>query len=88
MAFDPHGAPHEPGEPEPRWVMPEAAMLVRGLGLAVLALLAGRLAVGAIRTHWLMAPLSAVLGMSSLLAGWAAVIHLTGGEKFDDHPFI
>jgi hypothetical protein len=53
-----------------------------------LALLAGRLALGAIRTHWLMAPLSAVLGMSSLLAGWAAVIHLTGGEKFDDHPFI
>ena len=25
---------------------------------------------------------------SDILAGWAAAIHLTGGEKFDDHKFV
>jgi len=31
------------------------------------------------------APLASVAGV---FAAWAAAIHLTGGEKFDDNPFV
>ena len=86
---DPHGgAPHEPAPPEPRFRPPSMEMVVRGTALAGLAVAAGWGAVSAIRASLLFAPLSAVLGAAGLLAGWAAAIHLTGGEKFDDHPFV
>lgn len=63
-------------------------MLLRGTALAGLAVAAGWTAVSAARASILLTPISAVLGAASLLAGWAAAIHLTGGEKFDDHPFV
>lgn len=80
--------PHEPAPPEPRWRMPQRPMLVRGVGLAALAATAGWLGFAGARTSWLFAPLTIGLGAVSFLAAWAAAIHLTGGEKFDDHPFI
>lgn len=84
-----HGeAPHEPAPPEPRFRPPSPEMVVRGTALAGLAVAAGWGAVSAMRASVLFAPLSAVLGATSVLAGWAAAIHLTGGEKFDDHPFV
>ena len=80
--------PHEPAPPEPRWRMPQRAMLVRGTGLAGMAIGAGWLGFGLAQRSWLFAPASLALGVVSLLAAWAAAIHLTGGEKFDDHPFV
>jgi hypothetical protein len=80
--------PHEPAPPEPRWRMPQRAMLVRGAGLAALATVAAWFGIASARTSWLLAPVTIGLGAVSLLAAWAAAIHLTGGEKFDDHPFI
>lgn len=89
MTNDPHSEmPHEPAEPEPRKLMPEPEALVRGLALtsvAVTGILLGR---GALRASWLLAPVAAVFGAASVLAGWAAAIQLTGGEKRDDHPFV
>ena len=80
--------PHEPAPPEPRFVMPAPDQLARGVALAGLAAGAGWLAFSTLRAHWLLAPASAVLGLAATLSAWAAAIHLTGGEKFDDHPFI
>ncbi|MBE0608049.1 MAG: hypothetical protein IH609_01585 [Dehalococcoidia bacterium] len=80
--------PHAPAPPEPRRLVPERPMLVRGLGMATLAcglLWAGWNAAG--RT-WLLAPAGLALAGGGLLSAWAAVIHLTGGERFDDHPFV
>ncbi len=64
-------------------------MLVRGVALLGLATALGWLAVAAFQKGGLwLAPLTAMLGGAGLLSAWAAVIHLTGGEKFDDHPFV
>lgn len=85
-----HGElPHEPAPPEPRRIIPERPMLVRGLGLALLA--AGGLWGAMLLARngpWLVKPLALLPGVIGVLAGWAAAIHLTGGEKFDDHPWV
>jgi hypothetical protein len=84
-----HGAPHEPAPPEPRRLIPEGPLLIRGLGLVAVAAAFGWLAAASLQKGgWLFSPLSAAFSLSALLAGWAALIHLTGGEKFDDHPFV
>lgn len=85
-----HGGepPHAPAPPEPRRIVPERPMLVRGLGLAALA---GGLLWAGLNTagkSWLLAPAALALAGSGFLSAWAAVIHLTGGERFDDHPFV
>jgi hypothetical protein len=36
----------------------------------------------------LAAPVAGVLGVGGVLAAWAAAIHVTGGELFDDHPWV
>jgi len=80
--------PHPPAPPEPRRIVPERPMLVRGLGLAGLAgalFWAGWNAGG---KSWLLAPAGMILGAGGVLSAWAAAIHLTGGERFDDHPFV
>ncbi len=72
-----------------RRVIPEFAMLWRGLGLLTLAAGAFAGAIGATRHGaWLAVAGVPVMGLVGLLAGWAAAVHLTGGEQFDDHPFV
>lgn len=81
--------PHKPAPPEPKRLLPEREMLWRGLGLAAVAAVAfggipkvlGRFGLAA-------APLAVLLGAMGVLAAWAAAIHLTGGERFDDHPWV
>jgi hypothetical protein len=80
----PHG--HEPA-PRERFEPPAAAMVVRGLFMAAAAILAAgaagrmaRSAPGALAAG----PLSAV----ALLLAWAGLVHLGGGAKFDDHPWV
>jgi hypothetical protein len=86
---DPHaGMPHEPAPPEPRFRVPPADQLVRGAALGGMAVAAAWLAAGSVKAHWALAPAGLVLAGMSVVAGWAAAIHLTGGEKFDDHPFV
>lgn len=81
--------PHEPVEPELRWRLPDRSMVVRGLGLGALAVagFAGAVTAGQ-RAGWLAAPVVALFGFGGGLAAWAALVHLTGGEKFDDHPWV
>lgn len=75
--------------PQPFRIIPEFPMLWRGLALAGVAAGALTGAVLAARHSPLLAfsaaPLASVAGV---LAAWAAAIHLTGGEKFDDNPFV
>lgn len=89
MSIDPHAEmPHEPAPPEPRKLLPEPEALVRGVGLAGVAVAAAWLARASFRANWLLTPVAAVFVAVGILAGWAGAIHLTGGEKFDDHPFV
>ena len=85
-----HGWPHEPAPPEPRHLLPERSMLIRGVTLLALAIGALIAAVGSVqKAGWLAAvSVAPVLALIGLLAGWAAAIHLTDGEKFDDHPWV
>lgn len=69
--------------------MPESGTLVRGLGLGALAAGFGVAAVVSIqKLGVLAAPLAGLLGLGGALAAWAAAIHVTGGELFDDHPWV
>lgn len=85
---DSHELPHEPAPPEPRFRPPPPDQVGRGIALGALAVGAGWLALAAARTHWLLAPVTLVFAAAGVLSAWAAAIHLTGGEKFDDHPLI
>lgn len=80
--------PHEPAPPEKRRLVAEPPLLARGVALGALAVGAGWLGIAALQKSALLAPLAAALGIVGALAGWAAAIHVTGGEKFDDHPFV
>ena len=80
--------PHEPAPPEKRRLVAETPLLARGVALGALAVGAGWLGIAALQKSALFAPLAAALGIVAALAGWAAAIHVTGGEKFDDHPFV
>lgn len=86
------GAPpgHDPAPPPPRVTVPDAGSVARGAGLAGLAAVAAMGAVVSVqRFGWLLAaPVAAILGFAGVLAAWAAAIHVTGGEKFDDHPWV
>lgn len=83
---------HDEDHPSPRppdftfWSNP---LLPQGLGLAGLALAALWLIVKVAKASVLLvALLGPVLAVVSVLAAWASAIHLTGGEKFDDHPWV
>ncbi|MCC7365998.1 MAG: hypothetical protein IT303_16660 [Dehalococcoidia bacterium] len=80
--------PAKPVPPEEERLLPEWAMLWRGLVLAWLAvvLLVGGLRL--VRAAWLLLPVALPLIAGAALAAWAAAIHLTGGEKFDDHELV
>ncbi len=59
-------------------------LLWRGAALGGLAAGLGAGAVKLLKVSTLLAPGAAVLGLGAVLAGWAALVHLTGGERFDD----
>ena len=80
--------PHPPAPPEPRRFVPERPMLVRGLGLAALAATLLWTGLNTAGKSWLLAPAGLLLAAGGLLSAWAAAVHLTGGERFDDHPFV
>ena len=81
--------PHKPAPPEPRRIVPEWPLLSRGLALAAVGLGAFAGWATLARRGWLPALVTApALAAVGVLAAWAAVIHLTGGEKFDDHPWV
>ncbi len=81
--------PHKPAPPEPKRLLPEWPLLSRGLALAAAAGAAWAAAGWLVRRAPLAGSLPAVglAGVGALFA-WAAAIHLTGGEKFDDHPWV
>ena len=84
-----HDLPHDPAPPGRRQLVPPGPILVRGVALLGLATALGWLAVTVSQKGGLwLSPLTALLGAAGLLSAWAAVIHLTGGEKFDDHPLV
>ena len=80
--------PHEPAPPEPRRIVPAAPLLIRGLALAAFMVASLWIAFEAIRKSLFLVPVGAAFALVGSLAGWAAAIYLTGGEKHDDHPFI
>lgn len=80
------GTPHPPAPREPRDLLPPWPIFIRGLVLLAMAFTLIAFAWKVVRLSLILgAPVSVVLGVAGLLAAWAAAIHLTGGEKFDDH---
>jgi hypothetical protein len=82
-------AQHDPVPPVRRFERPDNGSLVRAIGLLVLSLGSFFGAVNSL-THFgtIMAPVAAVLGTVGMLSMWGAMIHVTGGERFDDHPWV
>ena len=83
MSFE--GAPEVPPPPQRR--IPEFALLWRGLALCLLAI-AALWGAGTTAKHALTAPIAVVFSVVAVLAAWAGAIQLTGGENFDDHPWV
>jgi hypothetical protein len=85
-----HGElPHDPAPPDAPFDFWRNPLLPQGAGLAGISAASQWLLARAFRAHWMLGILALpVLGVAALLAAWAAAIHLTGGEKFDDHPWV
>ena len=84
-----HPFEHEPAPPEETKFIPDARVAMRGVGLGVVA--AGLATVAAITVRkfgWFALPIVPVLGIGAVFSAWAALIHITGGEKFDDHRWV
>ncbi|WP_322796380.1 hypothetical protein [Tepidiforma sp.] len=75
---------HEHGPRPGGPAVPPAALLWRGAGLLGLGAGLGWLGWRLVRASLLSAPAGLALIGGGLLAAWAAAIHLTGGEQFDD----
>ncbi|GAB4329638.1 MAG: hypothetical protein Kow0010_14170 [Dehalococcoidia bacterium] len=85
-----HPAPETPGDAGAghAFTLPPGDALVKGVALAGLSLGALVAAGRTLRASLLFAPAALVLAGLGALAAWAAAIQLTGGEKFDDHPWV
>ncbi|OAI44230.1 hypothetical protein AYO38_09940 [bacterium SCGC AG-212-C10] len=81
--------PHGPAEPDPPREFFKNPLLPQGAGLGGLAVLALLLLVRIGRKSTTAGVvLGPVLFAAAALAAWASAIHLTGGERFDDHPWV
>lgn len=83
-----HPAPAQDDDPAGGVALPPADALLKGGMLAVLAAAAFAVAARTLRSSPLFAPAAVALAGLGLISGWAAAIQLTGGEKFDDHPWV
>ena len=86
--------PHHEGQLEPKPAAPTSRIpawqtLFRGLALLTLTALtvAGTILAGRL-SGWLLIAVVPVTAPIALLATWGAAVQLTGGEKFDDHPWV
>lgn len=81
--------PHPPDLHPPAPSFWRNPLLPQGVGLAGISLAAIWLLVKAARLSIGLGMLAApVLATVAFLSAWASAIHLTGGEKFDDHPWV
>jgi hypothetical protein len=68
---------------------PTWPVVSRGLGLLFLALVALWATGRSVRALGVLAaPIAPLTFAIAVLAAWAGVIHVTGGERFDDHPAV
>jgi len=76
--------------PKRPWLeLPSRPLAVRGLALLAVSVVFGYAAYAGTRAFGLpFLPGALLLGLGGFLSLWAALIHLTGGEEFDDHPFV
>jgi hypothetical protein len=84
----------EPGGEEHGYGLADVSRFQSGLALrgALLVFAGLGLVSGGLRTfakHHVLGLPFALAGIAAGIASiWAGVIHLTGGERFDDHPFL
>ncbi|MGD9934670.1 MAG: hypothetical protein AB7T37_13275 [Dehalococcoidia bacterium] len=88
----PHHDTGEHGNEEPaerqRIEPPAGAMVLRGVAMAGAAGTLGLASVKLARLGSLGVLAGTVLAVAALLMAWASAIHVTGGERFDDHPWV
>ncbi|MFN0096158.1 MAG: hypothetical protein ACKVVT_15460 [Dehalococcoidia bacterium] len=81
--------PHKPAPPERRRIVPPWPLLWRGAALLLMAATGAHFAVRPLLAgRWWSLVATPVGGVVTVLSLWAALVHLTGGEKFDDHEFV
>ena len=79
----------EPKPPVRSSRIPAWQILFRGLALLLLALVVSALVMFAGRlSPWVAIAVLPAAVPVVLLAVWGALVQLSGGEKFDDHPWI
>lgn len=83
----PEGDEHGYGLPDVAWFQPGLALRGAVLVLAGLGMVSGGLKT--FRKHHVLGLPFAVAGVAGGITSiWAGVIHLSGGERFDDHPLL
>ena len=88
LAQNPEGQ-FEPKPSVPTSRIPAWQILFRGVALLALSALAVGGTLLASRTSgWLGLALIPITAPIALLSTWGAAVQLTGGEKFDDHPWV
>lgn len=89
MTLEGHeGAPHSPAEPEARKLLPPLGLLWRAVLLLLGAGFAFLVAKEAVQYSLWLTPVALAAALAGALAAWAGLIEITGGEKFDDHPWV
>ena len=79
-------------EPKPHIAVsriPAWQILFRGFSLLILAfLIVGVVVFLATVSIWLALIATPIVAPVVFLAAWGAAVQLSGGEKFDDHPWV
>jgi hypothetical protein len=83
-----HGEGDDAENSRRRFEPPAADMVVRGLFMTAGAIAASVAALRVVRAGVGGIAAAPALAAAALLLAWAGAIHLTGGEKFDDHPWV
>lgn len=84
---EPEPDEHGYGLPDVPRFQPE--LVARGAALGLAGLVSAGLGLRVARSAGLIGVPIALAGLvAGFLFAWAAAIHLSGGERFDDHPFL
>ncbi|MCA9830182.1 MAG: hypothetical protein R3B97_08685 [Dehalococcoidia bacterium] len=81
-----HG--HEEAGERERFEPPAGAIVVRGVAMAGAAGILGLASLRLAKLGTAGIVFAGMMAAAAALMAWASAIHITGGERFDDHPWV